>query len=359
MDRLSAELKRAERATRQFLPFFKFPIGKTDLRILPAPKGEDEDGWFVPVGFHYNLNEKQPIICRAETNWAHEDCAVCAAVTELRAAGQNDEAQRIGVRRQYIVRAIVRGQEEKGIQMLRLPTTVWQSIGKIVLEKETFGDVLSMSPKGRDIRVIKTGTGLATQYEVQALPQTKPALPTPGEVKAVMEKLDPIANLVSMPTSKEVEMLVKAKLGFVVSTPSVGAVATVDEADDEWNSPPSKEETDWDDAAEDKAADEGDDEDWGDEGGDVPFDDSESEEKEGAVEPVSDDSWLADDDDEDDGIDYGAKVQALRDEQKKKQATQMTGLTEGLSKELHKTHAAQEQEPERRKKGKSRQRLGA
>lgn len=355
MGKLDEELKRVAKTSRQFLPFFKFPVGKTDMRILPASKDDDSDNWFLRVGFHYNLNEKQPIVCRYETNAMWEPCPVCAAVTELRAAGQNDEAQKISARRQYIVRAIIRGQEEKGAQMVRLATTVFQAIGSIIQEKETFGDVLNPNPKGRDIRVIKSGTGLSTEYVVQALPKTGPALPTPSEMKAVMDKLTPIINLVDIPTEKEVAMMVRAKLGFTVGGTTASAAVSIggDEDDDDWNtSTVSK--------PEEENSGEGENESWGDEENDVPFHESESDETEVDAAPVSDDSWLDDDDnDDDDDLEeakatYDAKLQAARQAPK----TQVTELTAGLSKALDKSET-ETQQVLKRKKGKSRQRSEA
>jgi hypothetical protein len=212
--------KNRERSSKNFLPFFKFPEGKTDIRILPAAKGDDKDDWFLPVGFHYNVDEKRPIGCRYETNWEQERCPICDLVKEMRGDGLNDEANRISVRRQYLVRAIVRGEEDTGAQIVRLPSTLFQSIGEIVNDEEAFGEVLNPGSKGRYIRVFKTGKNLDTKYSAQALPKNEPALEKSrlDELKEILSGLTPISSLVEVPSFDEVEKVVENTIGYTASS---------------------------------------------------------------------------------------------------------------------------------------------
>lgn len=207
--------KLREKSNRNFLPFYKFPTGRTDLRIVPAPKGADEDDWFLVTGMHYNFNDKTPIYCPHEHNMQESPCAICDMVAEFRKEGMNDEAAKISVRRRVIIRAIIRGQEDKGVQIVNLPVTVFTAIYEILQDVETWDDVLSPGPKGRDIRIIKTGQNLNTEYQVQALPKTCPMLPTQGQVTEVMDSLTPILTLIPVPTSEEVAAIVQSKMGYV------------------------------------------------------------------------------------------------------------------------------------------------
>lgn len=224
--------KNRERSSKSFLPFYKFPEGKTDIRVLPAAKGDDKDEWFVPVGMHYAVDEKRPINCPYETNWAEDPCPICEMVRELRTDGMNDEANRMSVRRQYLVRAIVRGEEEKGAQIIRLPSTLFQAVGEFIEDTDEYGNILSPGPKGRDIRVTRVGKDFDTRYS--AIPRIKAsqALDDKKEVLELLGSFEPIASLVSVPTFDEIEKIINEKLGY---TASIGDSFDDDDDDDDDN----------------------------------------------------------------------------------------------------------------------------
>lgn len=231
-NRLQEALRRnKERASGNFLPFYKFPSGKADIRLLPAAKGDDPDAWFIPIGLHYNVDEKRPIVCPFETDWLGDDCPVCNFVKELRAAGDNDEANDISVRRSYYARAIIRGEEDKGAQIVRLPSTLFDQIGEIVSDEEAFGDVLSPGPKGRDIRVVKSGTGLGTTYGANALPKNCSVLEDREAIKNLIAGLEPINTLITVPSFKDIEKILNDKMGLAPS--GMGASVPDDDDDDE------------------------------------------------------------------------------------------------------------------------------
>jgi len=294
-----------ERSSGKFLPFFKFPSGKTIIRILPASPKDDAGDWFLPVGFHYNVDEKRPITCRYETQWAGDECPVCNMVRELRGDNMNDEANKIGLRRQFIVRAIIRGEEAKGAQMVRLPSTLFDAIGEIIKDEETFGDVLHPGPAGRDIIVVKSGQGLGTEYQANAHPKNVPALATPEEVKALISSFPPISSLVTIPTKEEVEGTLKAKFGYVSAMGSVYDEDEDEEAEDteEWG-------TDDEDEDEDTPQDE----DWG-----ITRDDDEEEDEL--------DAWMKSDEEEEDDDEV-----TVADLAKAAQESKVSGLQEDMEK---------------------------
>lgn len=225
-----------QKSNRSFLPFFKFPEGSSDLRIVPGADGE-EDGWFLPTGMHYSVAE-HPVYCPYEHNMAEDDCAICDMVAELRREGMSDEAGKYSVRNRVIVRSIVRGEEEKGVQIVNLPISVFKEILQIHKDTDTWGDILSLS-EGRDIRVTRTGKSLKTKYHVQGLPSTSRVLPTPALAKELIEGLTPIETLVKCPTSDEVADIVLTKMGY-----SRFGASTPEPAGDEYEAPHPAEETD-------------------------------------------------------------------------------------------------------------------
>jgi hypothetical protein len=209
--------KNRERSSKNFLPYFKFPEGKTDIRILPAAKGDDKDDWFLPVGMHYNVDDKRPLNCPYETAWAEDPCPICEMVKELRSDGMNDEAQKMSVRRQYLVRGVVRGEEDEGAQIIRLPSTLFQAIGEIIEDSDEYGDVLNPGAKGRDIRVTKTGKNLDTKYSASPRIKTSMALPKKDDIIALIKSLEEISSLANVPSFDELEKLLKEKVGYTVS----------------------------------------------------------------------------------------------------------------------------------------------
>ena len=258
-----------ERSQKQgsYIPFYKFPSGRSDLRILPAATGEDKDEWFLSIGLHYGVTDKIPVYCPFEHENAQEPCALCDMVAQLRNQGMNDEAGKIAVRRRALVRAVVRGQEEKGVQLVNLPSTVFLAISEIVADEETFGPVLSPGPKGRDIRITKTGQNLDTEYTVQALPSQRSLLPTADATKELIQTLTPIAEIAEVPTSANVAQIVRDKFGYE----SFGE--NLEEPDDEqWEQGTSDDpDTPEEDYVEDEDLSDHQDADWGD---DVPFGDA-------------------------------------------------------------------------------------
>lgn len=249
LDRAVRHLR--EKASKgNFIPFYKFPIGKSDLRIVPAAKGDDKDDWFLLVGQHYGVEEKAPVYCPFEHEENQDPCPICEMVAEFRKEGLNDEASRMSVRRRAVVRAIVRGEEEKGVQLVNLPSTVFLDICELLNDSDTWGDVLSPSPKGRDIRVLKTGQGLNTKYSVQVLPKTGPLLPSQADTKELLDELSPITAIVKVPSFEDLARLVKDKMGYTSFGDSIPPRDTdweeENEAEDEVEA-----DGDWDETTED------------------------------------------------------------------------------------------------------------
>ncbi len=292
--------KNAERASRAGTRFFKFPPGKTIFRILPAAPGDDEENWFLYVGNHYGVDpeRKSPVICRAVTNYAEEECPVCDVVAEMRQSGQNDEAGKISVRRRYLIRALVRGQEDRGPQVMDLPITVFTQMGEAIQDEDTFGDILSLK-NGRDFIITKSGSGKDTTYVVNAHPKQTRIMRTQQDAMNVINTLTPIEDLVAIPELEEVAKLVHEDVedeeeGFGAQTTSVADVADDDGGD--WEEDDSDEK--------DEVASE------------APFDADDEEEGEEApadLEDEEEEGWM--DDDGEDLADPKDTVGADEDEQ--------------------------------------------
>jgi hypothetical protein len=229
--KLDRAVRQSESTGADFLKLHKWESGDTDIRLLPAAKGDDEDDWFIPIGLHYNMGEKFPILCPYVTEWAGVDCPVCKLVEEFRQNNMNDEANKFSVRKPFYARAIVRGQESEGVQVVRLPSTLFRAITTLVQDTEAYGDVLSPGPKGRDIRIHKTGTNLDTKYQANVLPNQKPALPSKKLVMDLLADLPPISHIIQVPDASEMDSIMTAKFG-------ASAIGVSVEETDEWEETP-------------------------------------------------------------------------------------------------------------------------
>jgi hypothetical protein len=224
-------MRQSESSGSDFLKIHKWQSGDTDIRLLPSAKGEDEDDWFVPVGLHYNLGDKFPTYCPNVTEWANDPCPICKAVEELRQNNMQDEANDYAVRKPFYARAIVRGQEAEGVQIVRLPSTLFRPISLIVQDKDAYGDVLDPGPKGRDIRITKTGSNLDTKYTANVLPAQRSLLPGKAETLEILKGLDPVASITEVPSFADLEMKKAAIFGgsSAMGEPVVEDVTSIDD----------------------------------------------------------------------------------------------------------------------------------
>jgi hypothetical protein len=313
--------KKMERGVREassrqggnkFLPLHKWQEGDTDIRLFPAAKGEDPDDWFVYVGNHYGL-AKFPVVCPNVTDWQEEDCPICQMVAEMRESGMNDDASKYAVRRQFIARAIIRGEEDKGVQQIRMPSSLFKMISQFLRDIETFGNPLDMSPHGKDIRINKTGQNIQTTYTAQVLPKEL-ALASKEQAMEWYNALTPILSLVEIPSTDQINQILLTKFGYAPGMEGMGASAPVADSSAGWGLDPS--DTDVPFGGPEEVEDE--DEDTDDEDDDTPDDD--------------DASWANDKDDDDEEDDEEVSVSAAV---KKSRATKVT-ITDDMEGDLKK-----------------------
>jgi len=242
--KLDRAVRQSESTGQEFLKIFKWPAGATDIRLLPAAKMDDEDDWFYAVGLHYGL-EKYPVMCPNATDWAGDPCPICKTVEELRQSSMNDEANKYAVRKPFYARAIIRGQEDQGIQIVRLPSTLFKAITTLIKDTEAYGDVLSPGPHGRDIRITKDGQNLQTSYQANVLPKERPLLGTKEATIQILKDLPTISTIVEIPDQSELEAHVTATFG--IASPLGDSAEASDSEDEGWDGDDSIVVGDWED----------------------------------------------------------------------------------------------------------------
>lgn len=175
--------RKADQAAKkaQFIRPFRFPAGKTRVRLLPGWNLEDPNTFWHDFGMHYVKDKDNKLaavyICADKTY--QRDCPVCSAVWEgIRAAKDTGNASMERLLNQakstarVLVNGLVRdGEEPNKPQVIELPSGVFDSM---VEQITTFADddVNMLDPKeGHDFFVTKTGSGLDTEYSVAVAPK--------------------------------------------------------------------------------------------------------------------------------------------------------------------------------------------
>ena len=156
--------------------FFKVPVGKTYVRLLPPRGSDDEDTSFIVRGGTHWLNE-QSIACPLLIG-AAKSCFLCNRVAELRASSDSAdkrEAADLAVRRRYYANIILPNDPEAGIQVWEFGPQVAEQIYQYIGDGE-YGDI-SDPDEGYDLIVERTGEGKKSRYRIRcrkspsALPQ--------------------------------------------------------------------------------------------------------------------------------------------------------------------------------------------
>lgn len=125
--------------------------GKQTIRIVPSV--ENPDNPFTELMF-YNRLTKYPIL--ALTNFNEQD-PVEEFIETLRSTDDKDNwslSGKISARPRYFVPVIVRGEEDKGVRIWSISTTIYKALLSIAADEE-YGDFTDIT-KGFDFVVEKT-----------------------------------------------------------------------------------------------------------------------------------------------------------------------------------------------------------
>ena len=121
--------------------------GKSQIRIVPSV--ENPDNPFTELMF-YNKLSKYPIL--ALTNFNEQD-PVEEFIETLRATDDKDNwslSGKISARPRYFVPVIVRGEEDKGVRIWSISTTIYKALLSLAADEEIgdFTDSLYLSLRG-------------------------------------------------------------------------------------------------------------------------------------------------------------------------------------------------------------------
>lgn len=170
---------------------FKFPIGKTKVRILPSWRGDGDMQFWHDFGTHFIKDDKGETaaiyVCTDKT--FNRDCDVCKAIGLGIKNAHDDETielmKEANSGQQYLMNALIRGDENnKEPVLLAVGIGVFSDICDII---EEYDDITDLE-NGIDLTITREGTGRRdTKYTV--IPAAKSAK-VPKEVMTKLNNLD-------------------------------------------------------------------------------------------------------------------------------------------------------------------------
>lgn len=245
----------AEIADMQSASFFKFEVGQTLLRVPPSRKGER----LIQVTYNHYLEGDEDSVSvncpRMMTIKApnRERCPICEVVRSLDKSGAKADqelAKTIAVRRRVFMNAIIKGQEEKGVQIVPFGKVIHEQIAEMRRDNVAGGN-FSDPFDGFEIWVRRKGTGKkSTRYTVGRMPERGPLAESEEEMAKIVNEqpnLSPLARWPSYGEVAEAAADVMEELGCPFSSkPSIAAKArpalpatrtAQDEVEDEFTDP--------------------------------------------------------------------------------------------------------------------------
>jgi len=202
-DRMRESLNRSKKRGGK-TSFFKFPEGKTRVRILPSmePFGD----FYFESGFHYKVGpEQSTIACPRLTSG--DRCPICEKVRELYKSDSDSDqhvAKRLRSKSRYFANALVEG---TGVVVLPYGSTVHTELVKCFLDPE-FGDFTDPET-GRWVTIEKEGTGMESEYFPRVSPK-QTSLGDEDEIEELLSQRVDLMEVVKPPTYEELAELLEA-----------------------------------------------------------------------------------------------------------------------------------------------------
>lgn len=152
--------------------FFSPKQGRSVIRILPEVGNMEY--FFQEVGKHQFPGNKY-VYCPKFTSAGKLACPVCELVRELYSAGDNASkklAKNIKLRRMYWMNVINRGDEDSGPLVYTPGVRSFDQISTIIGDPD-YGDITDVA-HGVDLKITRKGTGIDTDYQINASPRETP-----------------------------------------------------------------------------------------------------------------------------------------------------------------------------------------
>lgn len=159
--------------------YFTTKEGKNRIRILPSwtSKGPHAGRFFFKGILHYGFKVEGrgrafPCLIMFDEHAACPSCAFAEALKDNGSEELDKIAQRVRSKSKYYVNVLDRKNPANKIQIYGMTRTMMRTL-RGYLQDPDYGDITDPE-EGRDLTIEKTGSGLATKYEIRISPKTSP-----------------------------------------------------------------------------------------------------------------------------------------------------------------------------------------
>lgn len=199
MERVRNELRKAQsKADKRGMKWWKPKEGENIIRILPPWSA---DGMFAKeAGYHYGVSQDATYACPKVCKGL--PCPVCETVSDLFRSKRSEDmtlAKRIGVKTRYFYNILDRVAKDKVVYVFGSGSMVYEKVLGIFADKD-YGDVTEITT-GYDLKIMKSGEGLDTSYEVRPVKNSSAVMNWETKKKAMVD-LDAIVEADLLPYKK-------------------------------------------------------------------------------------------------------------------------------------------------------------
>ena len=199
MERVRSELQKAQsKADKRGVKWWKPKEGENIIRILPP---WSSDGIFAKeAGYHYGVSQDSTYACPKVSKG--QPCPICETVQDLFRSKRSEDmtlAKRIGVKTRFFYNILDRVAKDKVVYVFGSGSMVYEKLLGIFADKD-YGDITDVA-NGYDVKIIKTGEGLDTSYEVRPVKNASSVMNWETKKKALVD-LDAIVETDLLPYKK-------------------------------------------------------------------------------------------------------------------------------------------------------------
>ncbi len=197
-----------EESQRTLLPMYKIKEGINKIRILPPWSEAGEVGYQSASHWRIPPNDRMFNCLKA----INKECPLCEMVKVMRQkAGTNKElkkkANEFSAKKSVYYNVIVRGEEEKGVQIMRSGSRLFENILSYLYD-EDYDDVTDID-NGMDATIERSGQGLDTSYTVKFGPKQTPLHTNPKLAQSFINGMFDLDTIMTYKDTLELEEAVR------------------------------------------------------------------------------------------------------------------------------------------------------
>jgi hypothetical protein len=207
-----------EESQRTLLPMWKIPEGKSKVRFLPPWSSAGEVGYQSASHWRIPPNDRM-FNCLQVIG---KECPLCEMVKDMRIKAGNDKdkkkkASEYSAKKSVYYNVIVRGEEEKGVQIMRSGPRLYENILSYLYDEDYVPSVTDIE-EGMDATIERTGQGLDTSYTIKFGPKQSPLHEKPEVAQRFINGMFDLDTIIQYKDVLEYEEAVKNLTGARATT---------------------------------------------------------------------------------------------------------------------------------------------